>query len=299
LLSPRPAPAFSPYSDQMRRADLRKDQKIEDRIRPKKRPLPSELPPAASAEVDKLMKMSNPAVPVSKCSREQVYAKDIARLKPRTWLNDELVNFYGALIMERAEKAEASNNGVNGVKVNGLHGKFSAVNGLGPKLLKVHFFNTFFYPKVVEGYEKSKLSRWTKKIDIFKKDIVLIPVNHTNSHWTAAAINFRRKRVESYDSMGIRRADVVANLRKYLDKEHMDKKKKPFDFSGWDDFMASDDDKWFPQQENGFDCGVFTCQYLEALSRGEEMFAFTQKDMPYLRRKMVWEIGRVALGDPT
>lgn len=35
--------------------------------------------------------------------------------------------------------------------------------------------------------------------------MVLIPVNHNNMHWTAAAINFRRKRIESYDSMNMNR----------------------------------------------------------------------------------------------
>lgn len=46
------------------------------------------------------------------------------------------------------------------------------------------------------------------QIDIFSKDIVLIPVNYSNTHWTAAAINFRRKRIESYDSMGMARDTV-------------------------------------------------------------------------------------------
>lgn len=48
------------------------------------------------------------------------------------------------------------------------------------------------------------------KFDIFQKDVVLIPVNHGNVHWTLAAINFRKRRVESYDSMGIYRKDVYA-----------------------------------------------------------------------------------------
>ena len=47
------------------------------------------------------------------------------------------------------------------------------------------------------------------KIDIFSKDVILIPINHNNSHWTAAAINFRRKRIESYDSMGMKRDNVL------------------------------------------------------------------------------------------
>ena len=55
--------------------------------------------------------------------------------------------------------------------------------------------------------------------------------------------------------------------------------------------------KYTPQQENGFDCGVFTCQFMETLSRGEEFFNFTQKDMPYFRRRMIWEIGNTKLRD--
>jgi Ulp1 protease family, C-terminal catalytic domain len=93
------------------------------------------------------------------------------------------------------------------------------------------------------------------KFDIFQKDAVLIPVNHGNVHWTLAAINFRKKRVESYDSMGGYRSNVYKvrsfsyltyrigvldlsawqTLRYYLQEEHMDKKKRPFDFTGWKD----------------------------------------------------------------
>lgn len=40
--------------------------------------------------------------------------------------------------------------------------------------------------------------------------MILIPVNHNNAHWTAAAINFRRKRVESYDSMGMAKSIVFS-----------------------------------------------------------------------------------------
>lgn len=43
---------------------------------------------------------------------------------------------------------------------------------------------------------------------MFSKDIALIPVNHNNAHWTCAAINFRRKRIESYDSMGMAKNEI-------------------------------------------------------------------------------------------
>ena len=52
-----------------------------------------------------------------------------------------------------------------------------------------------------------------------------------------------------------------------------------------------------PQQENAFDCGVFTCQFMEGASRGEDAdtFGFNQDDMPYLRRRMLWEISQARL----
>merc|ERR1711864_32071 len=52
-----------------------------------------------------------------------------------------------------------------------------------------------------------------------------------------------------------------------------------------------------PQQENGSDCGVFVCQVAEHLTRGE-LLSFGQKDVPYFRRKMIWEIIRNRILDP-
>ena len=90
-------------------------------------------------------------------------------------------------------------------------------------------------------------------------------------------------------------ADLLAYsqlLREYVDLEHINKKSKPFDWTGWVDYCPRDT----PQQENGYDCGVFTCQFLEALSRGmDSPFNFTQRSMAFLRRRMVLEIARTEL----
>ena len=44
-----------------------------------------------------------------------------------------------------------------------------------------------------------------------------------------------------------------------------------------------------PEQLNGCDCGVFTCKYAEYLSQ-DKTFDFDQGDMPYFRRRMIWEM---------
>jgi sentrin-specific protease 1 len=88
-------------------------------------------------------------------------------------------------------------------------------------------------------------------------------------------------------------------------------KGEEFDFTDWEDYfdpVSTPLSEWFaisllcfqnsPQQHNGFDCGVFLCQTMENLSRGVQVpFDFTQRDMPYLRRRMIWEIVNGRLED--
>ncbi|KAF9647497.1 cysteine proteinase [Thelephora ganbajun] len=291
LHGPPPKRPFVPSFEQLQLSRKAKDEEIERFLRPKKAPLPLHLPPEDEAYVDAILTKRGI---ISKTGREQVADKDVARLRPYQWLNDEIINFYGQLILSRSGSQKENSSStpadvhINGL-VNGIKGKGKAKAVEKKPLLGVHYFSTFFWPKLTgDGYDKGRLAKWTKK------DVILIPINHNSSHWTAAAINFRRKRIESYDSMGMARSTVHKVLREYLDDEHRNKKKKPFDFTGWVDWV----DETTPQQENGYDCGVFTCQFLQALSRGEEDgFGFSQVDMPYLRRRMIWEIGNAKLRD--
>ena len=49
---------------------------------------------------------------------------------------------------------------------------------------KVYAFNTFFYPKILGGGQPA-VKRWTRKVDIFAHDYILIPV-HLGMHWCLA-----------------------------------------------------------------------------------------------------------------
>ncbi|KAH9043757.1 cysteine proteinase [Lactarius pseudohatsudake] len=276
LNGPKPPPPFIPSFEQLRIARRDKDAEINSRIRGP--PLPSALSPEDDAEVSRLLGKRGI---IAKVASLQVSDADLSRLRPGTWLNDEVINFYGQLILDRSASHPRNTSVKNGAR---------SEKG---SILNVHYFNSFFFEKLVrEGYQKARLAKWTKKFDLFSKDVALIPINHGNSHWTAAAINFRRRRIESFDSMGVKRQDVFDLLREYVELEHLNKKSKPFDWTGWVDYCPRDT----PQQENGYDCGVFTCQFLEALSRGvDSPFNFTQRNMAYLRRRMILEIARTEL----
>ncbi|KAL1124088.1 hypothetical protein AAG570_001858, partial [Ranatra chinensis] len=183
--------------------------------------------------------------------------RDISTLKGLNWLNDEVINFYMNLLMERAKE--------------------------NPHLPKVYAFNTFFYPKLVkQGH--SSLRRWTRKVDIFSHDLIVVPV-HLQMHWCMAIIDLKERSIKYYDSMGHPNDTCLKALLTYLVEEYKDKKNGEYDINGW----TLENVKDLPQQNNGSDCGVFACTFAEYACR-RASFTFSQKEMTYFREKMVYEI---------
>ncbi|KAI4824050.1 hypothetical protein KUCAC02_012593 [Chaenocephalus aceratus] len=184
--------------------------------------------------------------------------KDLQTLSDLNWLNDEVINFYMNLLVERSKD---------------------------PKLPSVNTFNTFFYPRLrSSGY--SAVRRWTKKTDIFSKDILLVPV-HLGVHWCLSVVDFRKKAIMYFDSMGGNNDGACQILLDYLLQESKDKKGKALDTSDWT--LHSKKRSEIPQQMNGSDCGMFTCKYADYITK-DRPITFTQKHMPYFRRRIVWEI---------
>jgi sentrin-specific protease 1 len=103
----------------------------------------------------------------------------------------------------------------------------------------------------------------------------------------------KNKTIKYYDSMGHPNPMVLVALENYLKEESMDKRKTRFDTSDWTLECVKD----CPQQKNGSDCGVFSCQFAEFVSR-DSSISFEQQHMPYIRRKMIYEIatGKLMLG---
>ncbi|XP_028164228.1 sentrin-specific protease 1-like [Ostrinia furnacalis] len=152
-----------------------------------------------------------------------------------------------------------------------------------PKLPRVYAANTFFYPKLMQAGQAG-LRRWTRKVDIFAHDLLVVPV-HLGVHWCVSLVDFRARRVAYLDSMGGRNAACLQALMQYLRDEHQDKKGSPFDDAGWRTECLKD----IPQQMNGSDCGMFACTFAEFTCR-DAPYTFSQAHMPYLRRKAALEI---------
>ena len=81
--------------------------------------------------------------------------------------------------------------------------------------------------------------------------------------------DLREKSIFYLDSMGHKRPDVLARIFQYLQDESTARRNvalKPLEWKQHS--MAAEE---IPQQGNGSDCGVFTCQYADYISRGQPL----------------------------
>lgn len=152
---------------------------------------------------------------------------------------------------------------------------------------RFHFFNSFFYKKLssVAGKKTKKISpdfskilNWTRGINIFEKDYLIVPV-HGKLHWSLAIIYFPKygpgsashceRCILHLDSMtyGHESRTVFRILRRYL----VAKWKATYGGSKMEgeDCIHTSTNKVIPAtrvpvplQENESDCGLFLLHYI-------------------------------------
>ncbi|XP_040594500.1 sentrin-specific protease 2-like [Mesocricetus auratus] len=195
---------------------------------------------------------------LSRAFKLQITRGDIQTLGNGQWLNDEIINFYMNLLVKRNE-----NQGY-------------------PAL---HVFSTFFYPKLNHG-GYSSVKRWTRGMNLFEKEIVLVPI-HQKVHWSLIVIDLRKQSIVYFDSMGQTGQNICETIFQYLQNESKTRRNIELDPSEWKQYSVTSEE--IPQQLNGSDCGMFTCKYADYISKDQPV-TFSQQHMPIFRKRMVWEI---------
>ncbi|XP_050090272.1 sentrin-specific protease 2-like [Anopheles aquasalis] len=229
-------------------------------VTPKDVPLP-ELTPEQLTFIRRKLQTGAHALVIDKF-KIQITGDAFRTLDGNTWLNDEVINFYMQLLQYRSEQRRDQG------------------------LPKVYSKSTFFLSSLRRsGY--SGVRRYTKKVDLFSFDLIVVPVHVNEVHWCMAIIDLRRKAIEYYDSLGAPNNPVLDMLENYLCQESMDKRQVPFDKTGLTKRNMSE----CPKQNNGSDCGVFSCMFAEFLTR-DHPITFNQSRMQYFRRKMMLEIAQ-------
>ena len=187
---------------------------------------------------------------------QEIAHASLSRLQPGEWLDDEVINFYGALVQARSD------------------GEFPELQPDQGSSRNVHYFNSFFYSKLSQqGYEASRLKRWTKKVGLSacsdaqaaatdgmcvagrylqhgRRDLsdqhrqrALDGGSHQLCQETLRVLRFYGRlhqlgiaglQSQSHQDHPVLQADdEPQNMRHYLEAEHQDKKSKPFDFTDW------------------------------------------------------------------
>lgn len=194
----------------------------------------------------------------------RIRGEDLALLTPGTWVNDEIINAYLQLLMRRA--------GRNGLKIRAV--------------------SSFFYAKLVERdartgefvYDYGRVRRWMRRLDVFALDLILVPINTANTHWTLGVINVKERRVEHYDSMGGAGSEIIlGHLLRWVWDEREGRK---LEVEEWGQVAMG---SRVPQQNNADDCGVFVCKYADFLARGTEM-TFAALHINYFRARIAHEL---------
>ena len=93
--------------------------------------------------IKKILNNPSPNIVIATHNKSSLYLKqkDLKILLNNKWLNDEIINFYFALLMDKIINNKSKSN-------------------------RILFLNSFFYTKLTEnGYNYNNVRRWTKKIE--------------------------------------------------------------------------------------------------------------------------------------
>ena len=133
---------------------------------------------------------------------------------------------------------------------------------------------------------------WSKKFNIFEKEKVFVPINYA-WHWTLLVMYIQEKRIQYYDSCNLSGsgARYLNAALQYLGDEAEKLNIDGFDASEW---TLIPNIHGTPQQDNGFDCGVFVVMFADHIT-DDLPLAISQTNMPFFRNKICADVLRGTL----
>jgi len=205
-------------------------------------------------------------------SSVDISARHFCRLKPRCLLTDEIVNVLMSIF--RAENSAA----VASVTAR----------------RRSHFFSSFFLQRIAafvgRGFDETAARRWAAKCpggDILSLESIFVPVHVSNCHWAFAVISPENMTISYFDSLGGTGISYLRILRRFVTVVAGDRT----DIRMWR--LCEGNSGSMPQQENGFDCGVFMCAMVRFLATGGtngSTHPFEQRDICLIRRRFAYLI---------
>lgn len=159
-----------------------------------------------------------------------------------------------------------------------------------------HFWDSHFYAYLVgvadTGFNYDNVKRWARKKipeeaggDICQLRKMFFPIHISGVHWFCIVADMEKKTIKAYDSLGDdHRTGICNDIFKYLvyESRNFDSSRPAICRSDWEvgrPYVTT------PQQDNGYDCGVFTILAADFLSLDLPL-DYTNED---IRQKQVRE----------
>lgn len=208
--------------------------------------------------------------------------------KPKSWLSDEVINKIMALLNQREDMLRDTMAFPN--RTDAAHGSN-------------YFFHSFLFAKLYADnneYNFEAVQKYAKRVNLFRKGKVFFPLNNDQSHWNLVVLDISKKCATIYDSL-VGRPLLVKYMEYLVDyiyddavfKNLMDRQTADEERKGW--FYQQPEDG-VPQQQNSYDCGVFTVMYAMYLSEDLPL-SFSQGDMPEFRSLLIYLMLRGRIPD--
>ena len=224
-----------------------------------------------------------PAQPVRPRNKGRIHltGADFLRLAGESWLNDELINSFVALINDRDQLLRTGRR--LGAEASSLE--------VGRIVPRTRMMNSFFFSRLAphpSRYNYEWVRNWGLKmgLDLDAVDKIIVPVNLAKLHWVLVAIDISKCLFYFYDS--ITRADrhgVVDVVRRWLGDEVRSRLGDDA-VARWDvDSWAVRADPAWPRQTDAGSCGVFAVAAADCFSLGAPLL-FSQKDIRTLRERI-------------
>lgn len=266
--APRPLPpgrTESVYAPEWREVEERRRQEERPpRVRLEGRAV-RPLPEGWDRRLADAMALPNGRQVATSLSGEALTRRDLATCYAQnTWLNDEVINAYLSLLVDHLRRS-AGNAGRHDRPL-------------------YHAFSSFFFSNLRDrGYQHVR--RWAQRAkiggpDLLNVDTVFIPV-HNHNHWTLMVVKPSARTIEHFDSLGSASQRHIATIKEWLRNEL-----GPQYIEGQWTVLPSAS----PQQNNGYDCGVFLLSTAKAVALGIDPLSYGASDVATLRKKIVAEI---------
>ena len=156
-------------------------------------------------------------------------------VQPQTWLDDQVIHAYLALLRKR-----------------------------NPTTMYVNLVHTHnYFPPNQPIIDPTFIDRLCPNLPINTSDLIFIPININNSHWTLVAIDQRRKKIAYYDSLRGDGTLYVNNAIAYLTAQSAHTA-HPFVRVEWEINLTAANA--FPAQPNGYDCGIYVLMVADLLA---------------------------------